>query len=156
MLVKATLLASDEEENRSQTFQFQVRSHVTIPCCLKNTCPLKRIITYSSYSKISRDKRIKSVLVFSRNQAYGNFKCEMAQKKILKEFSLLYISFAIYQQVNMIKSSHINYTDYFLNEVQKCLHNLIQFIELGYSFIILKTSFIVYFTVYVNSFPTIK
>lgn len=83
-------------------------------------------------------------------------KCEMAQKKILKEFSLLYISFAIYQQVNMIKSSHINYTDYFLNEVQKCLHNLIQFIELGYSFIILKTSFIVYFTVYVNSFPTIK
>ena len=40
----------------------------------------------------------------------------------------------------MMKCSHINYTDYFLNEVQKCLRNLIQFIELGYSFIILKTS----------------
>lgn len=56
----------------------------------------------------------------------------------------------------MIKSSHINYTDDFLNEVQKGLHNLIQFIELGYSFIILKTSLIVYFTVYFNSFQTIK
>ena len=40
----------------------------------------------------------------------------------------------------MIKCSHINYTDYLFNEVQKCLRNLIQFIELGYSFIILKTS----------------
>lgn len=54
------------------------------------------------------------------------------------------MSSAIYQHVNKIKSSPINYTDYFLNEVQKCLRNLIQFIELGYSFIILKISFIVY------------
>lgn len=59
-LVKVTLLASDNEENERQTFQFQVKSHITISCCLKNTCPLKRIITNSLYSEISEDKRIDS------------------------------------------------------------------------------------------------
>lgn len=104
--------------------------------------------SYSSYSKISKDKRMKSILVFSRNLAYGNqLKCEMAQKQIWKEFNVLYVSLVIYQQVNMVKCSHINYTDYFLNEVQTCLHNMIQYIELGYSFIILKTglSFTLYY-----------
>ena len=80
----------------------------------------------------------------------------MAQKMILKEFSPLLIPLARYQQVNMIKSFHINYTAYFINAVQKCLCNRIQFIELGNGFIILKTSFIVYFTVYFHLFWTIK
>lgn len=88
--VKVTLLASDNEENESQTFQFQVKSHITISCCLKNTCPLKRIITNSLYSKTSEDKRINSWWSSAGIGLWQLYlKCEMAQKTILKEFSLL-------------------------------------------------------------------
>lgn len=42
------------------------------------------------------------------------------------------------------KSFHINYDDYFLNEVQKCLCNLIQSLELGYSLSLRKQDFVAY------------
>ena len=82
VLTKPTLREVMRKRMKARLFSSKVGVISQLLCCLgeKKIHVLKRK-SYSSYSKISKDKRLKSILVFSRNLAYGNqLKCETAQK----------------------------------------------------------------------------